>query len=137
MRGDKAAVFLRSRQTHVVALTNVPHPSLWSLLAWLFVCRAPYTPPRRLIPSLIYIYIVIIWTSCIRVSILPSSGGIKGKKILDPPIFPSSLYFSSLWFLHFDLNNFLIFEILISLSFFCKIIIFERVVLRDFWCFFY
>lgn len=68
----------------------------------------------------IYIYIVIIWTSCIRVSILPSSGGIKGKKILDPPIFPSSLYFSSLWFLNFDLNNFLIFEILISLSFFLQ-----------------
>lgn len=130
MRGDKAAVFLRSRQTHVVALTNVPHPPLESAcMAW-FVCRAPYTPPRRLIPSLIYIYIVIIWTSCIRVSILPSFGDIKGKKILDPPIFLLSLYLSSLvslrGFLHFAFWI-IVFSLEYLSLFFCKIIIFERV----------
>lgn len=107
MRGDKAAVFLRSRQTHVVALTNVPHPPLWSLLAWHGSCAERLTRLHdALSPRLyIYIYIVIIWTSCIRVSILPSFGDIKGKKILDPPIFLLSLYLSSLvslrGFLHF------------------------------------
>lgn len=70
-------------------------------------------------------------------SILSSSGDIKGKKILDPPIFLLSLYLSSPWFLHFafdlDIINFspeYLSEILVSFFFFffCKIIIFERVV---------
>lgn len=63
-------------------------------------------------------------------SILPSFGDVKGKKILDPPIFLLSLYLSSLvslrGFLHFAFWI-IVFSLEYLSLFFCKIIIFERV----------